>query len=88
MNDEHIPGYFTNNVTLGYRMHKIGFLKAPQFQLNLSNIADAKFRTGVYSFTNAAKTTTGVYGTSLSGSAPTYYLMPGTSAMFSFSTGF
>lgn len=88
MNDEHIPGYFTNNVTLGYRMKKLGFLKAPQFQLNLSNIADAKFRTGVYSFTNSAQTTRGVYGTAIAGSAPTYYLMPGTSAMFSFSTGF
>lgn len=91
MNDAYIPGYFTDNVTIGYRFHHMKYVHAPQVQLNLANIADAKERTGVYSFGTNANSTTGTASTSnrtISGSQPTYYLMPGVTAMISVSAGF
>ncbi len=88
MNDERMPDYITNNVYGGYRFHRAGFLKAPQIQLNLANLTGATYRTGVYTVQNNAKTTTGVFGSSIAGSAPAYYLQPGFSIAATLSTAF
>ncbi|NHN86775.1 TonB-dependent receptor plug domain-containing protein [Acetobacter musti] len=88
MNDQKVPYYVTDSVTLGYRLKQLSLLKAPQFQLNLSNITGAVRRTGVYSFTSNALATRGVYGTTIAGSAPTYYLLPGFTMMGTLSTSF
>lgn len=87
-NDSSIPQYITNNVGLGYRFHNAGFLKSPQIQLNMQNLTGAKFRSGVYGFTTNANATKGIYGGTIAGSAPTYYLQVPFSAMVTLSTGF
>ncbi|MBM9399994.1 TonB-dependent receptor [Gluconacetobacter azotocaptans] len=88
MNDQKLPFFVTNSVTLGYRLRSLLFLKAPQFQLNFNNITGAVRRSGVYSFTSNAKATRGVYGTLIPGNAPTYYLLPGFAMIGSVSTAF
>ena len=88
MDDETIPGFITDNVTLGYRLPAIGPAKVPQIQLNLQNLTGSSFRTGIYSFTSNAQTTRGVFGTVLAGSAPTYYINPGFAALVTVSSSF
>ncbi|GBQ87619.1 TonB-dependent receptor [Acetobacter nitrogenifigens DSM 23921 = NBRC 105050] len=88
MNDQHIPGYETANMTLGYRFKTVGPAKHPQIQLNLINIGNEKYLSGAYGVTPNARTTRGVYGTSLSGSSPTYYVGAGFAAVVSLSSGF
>lgn len=87
-NDEKMPDYITNTVALGYRFHRVGVLKAPQIQLNMSNLTGATYRTGVYTFRNNAKTTPGIFGSSISGSAPTYYTQPAFGAIVTVSSAF
>ncbi|MFT8809002.1 TonB-dependent receptor [Gluconobacter sp.] len=88
MNDNAIPQYITNNVGMGYRFHNAGFLKSPQIQLNMQNLTGAKFRSGVYGFTTNASATKGVFGGTIAGSSPSYYLQVPFSAMVTLSTGF
>ncbi|NHN84154.1 TonB-dependent receptor plug domain-containing protein [Acetobacter musti] len=88
MNDESIPSRITSNVTMGYRFRNVWWLKHPQIQINLVNIGDEKYLSGAFGVTGAAKTTRGVYGTMISGSAPTYWVGGGFSAFVSMSTGF
>jgi len=77
MNDESMPDFITNNVYGGYRFHRFGYLKAPQIQVNMANLTGATYRTGIYTYQNNAKATTGVFGSTVSGSAPAYYIQPG-----------
>ncbi|MBS4074696.1 TonB-dependent receptor [Ameyamaea chiangmaiensis] len=88
MNDNAIPQYLTNSVNIGYRFGNLGFMKSPQIQLNMSNLTNAKFRSGVYTFQNNANAVRGVYGSSISGSAPVYYLQTPFTAVVTLSTGF
>ncbi|NVN11368.1 TonB-dependent receptor [Nguyenibacter vanlangensis] len=88
MNDQHIPGYETANVTLGYRFHTLGPARHPQVQVNLINIGNEKYLSGAYGVTPNARTIRGVYGTSLAGSSPAYYVGAGFAAIVSLSTGF
>lgn len=77
MNDEKIPGYFTDSITVGYHFHSFGFVKSPTFRLNFNNITGSFVRTGAYGLTNNAHATKGVYGSAISASgSPTYYLYP------------
>lgn len=88
MNDEKIPGYATSNINLGYRLPPMGFAKAPQIQLNLTNIGDTSALTGVSGFQTNAKPTVGLLGGTVSAGTPTYYLMPHFTAMVTVSTAF
>lgn len=88
MNDERMPDYITNNVYAGYRFHGFGYLKAPQIQVNMANLTGATYRTGVYTVQNNAKATTGVFGSTIAGSAPAYYLQPGFYIAATLSTAF
>jgi len=88
MNDEKMPDYITNNVDFGYRFHRVSYLKAPQIQLNLSNLTGATYRNGIYTVSNNAKATKGVYGSTIPGSAPAYYLQPGFAAIVTLSSAF
>ena len=88
MNDESNPDYITNNVDFGYRFHRYGVLKAPQIQLNLSNLTGATYRTGVYTVQNNAKATKGVFGSTIAAGVPAYYLQPGFAAIFTVSSAF
>jgi len=88
MNDESIPAYKTGNITLGYRMHPVGFLRSPQIQANFINIGDENYLSGIYTAQPNARTTRGIYGTSIAGATPSYYLGGGFAAVVSVSTGF
>ena len=88
MNDESMPDFITNSVYSGYRFHRWGYLKAPQIQLNMQNLTGATYRTGVYTVSNNAKSTRGVFGSTIAGSAPAYYLQPGFSAIVTLSSAF
>ncbi|NHN86890.1 TonB-dependent receptor [Acetobacter musti] len=88
MNDNKIPQYITNSINMGYRFPRWGFLKAPQIQLNMSNMTNAKFRNGVYSTANNANPVKGIYGSTISGSSPSYYLQPPFTAIVTVSTTF
>lgn len=88
MDDESMPDFITNSVYSGYRFHRFGYLKAPQIQLNLQNLTGATYRTGVYSSTNNALPTKGVFGSTIAGSAPLYQLQPGFSIAVTMSSSF
>ncbi|KPH87865.1 TonB-denpendent receptor [Komagataeibacter intermedius AF2] len=95
MDDEKIPSYITSDITLGYRMKKLGPAKAPQIQLNIMNIGDNHYLSGGSSFTsNAHPVNTvagGLYKSSTGGastSAPIYLVGGAFAAMVSVSAGF
>ncbi|GAN89518.1 TonB-dependent receptor [Gluconobacter frateurii M-2] len=88
MNDEAMHSYITSNMTLGYRMEKIGALKHPTLQLNLINLADNNYLSSPSSATGNAKATKGIYGNTVAGSSPIYIVGGGFAAMVSVSTGF
>ena len=95
MDDEKIPSYITSDITLGYRMKKLGPAKAPQIQLNIMNIGDNHYLSGGSSFTsNAHPVNTvagGLYRSSTGGastSAPIYLVGGAFAAMVSVSAGF
>ena len=87
-NDEKQPYFVTNSEYFGYRFHRFGALKAPQIQVNTTNLTGATYRTGVYSFTNNAQPTRGIYGSTIAGSSPSYYLQPGFSISATLSSAF
>ena len=45
-NDQRIPGYVTNTLSLGYHFKPIGFLKSPTFKMNFTNLTGSIVRTG------------------------------------------
>jgi len=88
MDDEKIPSFETFNLNFGYRLHEVWFMKHPQFQMNLLNIGNNGYLSGVSSITGNAKATRGVYGTTIAASAPSYYVGGGFAGILSFTTGF
>jgi iron complex outermembrane recepter protein len=83
MNDEQMPGFGRLDAMIGYRFSNVGYLKAPEVKLNLSNVLNTLNQTGVNGVTNNAVTTNGV-----SASAPSYYVGQPFSAMLTFSSAF
>ncbi|GBQ89227.1 TonB-dependent receptor [Gluconacetobacter johannae DSM 13595] len=92
MDDSYIPRYITDSVNIGYRFSSFGFLKGPQIQLNMQNLTNAKFRSGIGGFANNLNATTGVRGSTISGSngigSPYYYLQAPFTAIVTASTAF
>lgn len=96
MNDERIPGFMTANLSMGYRLRQVGFARSPQIQLNLINLGQLNlinlgqsgYLSGVNSVSANAHTTQGVYGTTIAGKAPTYFVGGGFAGVVSVSTGF
>jgi len=88
INDEEMPGFVTDNITLGYRLPPIRFLHEPTVQVNLVNLNSSWQRNGVYGFTTNATSQRGIYGGTVAGSSPTYYVEPGFGALLTISTGF
>lgn len=75
VNDERMPGFAKADLTLGYRFDDIGFVKAPEFRLNLLNITNEHYLSAVGSTFTNAKTTIGVNGAAIApGTAPYYYV--------------
>lgn len=90
MNDQEIPGYTTVDVGVGYRFSvpaSSGFTK-PELRLNLMNVGDRHYLSGVNSATTNAVATTGIGGTTIAASQPTYLVASPLSAMLTFAVGF
>ena len=88
MNDESIGAFTRVDAMIGYRFDDIGFGKKPELRLNLYNIFNSKALTGVSGITSNALAAVGVNGHTVAGSAPSYYLGQGFSAIATFSTAF
>lgn len=88
MNDERISDHATGDIAIGYRFGDHFHLRRPTLRMNFINITNEHYLSGVASPTLNAKDTTGVYGTTIAGSAPAYYIGGGFAALFTASTGF
>lgn len=67
-NDQRIPGYVTNSLSLGYHFQPFSFLKSPTFKLNFTNLTGSIVRTGAMGAVYSARDSSTVY----SGSSPAY----------------
>ncbi len=88
MNQERIPAHNEADATLGIRLPTIGFAKHPQIQLNLYNLGGASYLSGVATPSTNARTTVGVFGTTIAGTAPTYFIASNFAAIVTFTSGF
>lgn len=88
MNTEKIPAHSELDMSVGYRLPDIGVARHPQLRLNLINLANAHFLSGPASISTNAHAVTGLYGTTVAGSSPIYYVSPGFAAMLTVTTGF
>ncbi|EHH68202.1 TonB-dependent receptor [Gluconobacter morbifer] len=88
MNDERMPDHTTGDIAIGYRFSDHVHLHRPTLRMNFINITNEHYLSGVASPTLNAKDTTGVYGTTIAGSSPAYYIGGGFAALFTASTGF
>jgi iron complex outermembrane receptor protein len=88
-NDESLPSFIHDDFTFAYRFGQMGFLGAPKVQLNLSNIANQRVRSGANFTPFNAQDTIGTRGGLIpSSGSPTYYLEPSFAAVLSISTSF
>ena len=67
-NDQRIPGYVTDSLSLGYHFKPVGFLKSPTFKLNFTNLTGSIVRSGAMGAVYSAHDTSTVY----SGSSAAY----------------
>jgi len=88
MNDQKIGGYTTLDAAVGYRWRAFGALKKPELRLNLLNLTDRQYLSGVNSPTTNAVATRGINGATIAASAPSYLIANGFSAMITFATAF
>ena len=88
MNDETLPAYYEMGADLGFRLHDFWRVRAPTVQLNFINLTNNHFLSGISSLATNAHATTGVYGTTIGGSAPAYYVGEGFAAILTFKVGF
>jgi len=88
MNDERMSDHTTGDLAFGYRFSNHVHMKQPTLRMNFINITNEHYLSGVASPTLNAKDTTGIYGTTISGNSPSYYIGGGFAALFTASTGF
>lgn len=89
MNDQELPSYHVLNGSLGYRFDTIGFIKKPQFTLNMTNLTDEKQLVGIQGVTSNALPTRSTDGTMLIPAAnPTYTIGGGFGITASLSAAF
>lgn len=88
MNDEKLPAFGYGNISVGYRLHNVGFLRKPQIQLNVNNFTNNHYLSGIQGVTSNAVATTARNGTVIAGSAPTYNPAGGIGVIVAISTGF
>ena len=84
--DESIPAYVTPDLSVGYRLPKLGLPRLDpasrtELQLHFINIG-GDFLSGVATPTINAKPTLGKFGTLIPGTEPTYYLSSGLAILF------
>lgn len=88
MNDERVADHTTGDLGFGYRFTDVAHLHAPTMRMNFINITNQHYLSGVATPTMNAQDTIGQYGTTISGSAPSYYVGGGFAALFTASSGF
>ncbi len=88
INDQRISDRTTGDLAIGYRFSDLKRLKAPSLRLNLINITNEHYLSGVADPTLNARNTTGRYGTTIAGSSPDYYIGGGFSALATATAGF
>jgi iron complex outermembrane receptor protein len=88
VDDEKIPGHGQLDLMVGYHLPPAVYALAPDIRLNLINVTDQKFLSGIANPTLNAKTVAGVQGTAIAGAAPTYYIGPGFAAIATLSSKF
>jgi len=88
MDEESMPSYITNDFTFAYDMPDWGFLHDSKIQLNISNIGNSLYRTGVYYAPLNAQNTIGTSGGVIPGNSPSYYVVPSFAAVVGVSTSF
>jgi hypothetical protein len=81
MDDEKIPSHSQADMSIGYRFPKIGLAGRPEIRLNVINLADANFLSGVATPTANAVPAIGKYGSLIPGASPLYYIAGGFAAM-------
>jgi iron complex outermembrane receptor protein len=87
-NDQKMPSYATADMSLGRRLPSIGFVKVPTVRLNILNLANTQYLTGIYATQFNATTTRATNGKSISGTQPTYIVGAGIAAVLSVSASF
>ncbi len=87
-NDEKMPGHAQADATLGFRLPDTAFVKKPEARLNLVNLTDAKFLSGIAAVEPNAQNAIGIHGTTTPGTAPTYYIGPGFAAILTLASAF
>jgi iron complex outermembrane receptor protein len=88
MNDEKIPSYVTGDATVGYRFPSFSGLRKPELRLNILNVGNVKYLSGIYSATTNAKATRGINGTTIAATAPSYLIANPLAVMLTFSAAF
>lgn len=88
MNDEKMPSYVTGDIALGVRLKQVWIAKAPEFRLNFINVGNTKYLSGVAYPGLNAKSSRGVFGSTIAGSSPSYFVGSGFAMMGSVQTSF
>ena len=89
MNDASIDPYVQADLTAGYRLHDIGPAKNLEFRLNIVNLANNHYLSGVYSVKSNANATPGVLGSTIAAAgSPSYYVSTAFMAMGTITAGF
>jgi iron complex outermembrane receptor protein len=88
MNEQAMPSYFNNDFTFAYKLPSWSYLHDTRLKLNISNIGNALYRTGIYFAPLNAENTIGLKGGVIGGSTPSYYVSPSFAAVVSLSTEF
>ncbi len=88
MDDEKSPGYAQLDASIGYDFGDMTYAKHPSIRVNLLNLTDRKVLSGIASATTNANDVTGLRGSVIAGSAPTYYIGAGFAASVTISAGF
>ena len=74
MNDQKMPAYATADFTVGYRFPKVGLKGRPELRLNIINLTNANYLSGIASPGTNLNGTYAKYGTFVPGNAPTYFI--------------
>ena len=88
MNDERITDHTQADMTLGMRLPGLAHVQHPELRLNLVNLTDSAFLSGVANPTTNAQDTIGRRGTVIAGTSPTYLVGGGFAALLTASAGF
>jgi len=88
MNDQGIPSYFTADMSIGRNLPPIGHHVYPKIQLNLINLGDVHYLSSVTGFGLTAQNRTGIFGSAISSSTPSYTVGSGFTAIGSIAASF